>query len=335
MFKKKKNSFDIINNYLTKKGHDLIMSIYFENYNEYNIYIRFDYVKTVQAYKICWFDLNFIDYKHLDNYINIQTMTKNFGLKLDRVLGGINLQSDYLENLDILGDRVEILFQNKYGLNEYVFSRFLPKQWRQLADALVLTFAYLPRGMENILEELLGSLSDSEEYYNSLKPIKFNLFKTPLEEVFRKDVITRGEKYYEEGNVSFLEKINSKYIALGSGKQSYIVTIEEIDDSFTKMLCTCPCDYTCKHIYAVVKSIREKKFINFYKVKFIGKGESLLEKITNGAFSICCGVENDNLLIVTIDNEILKIPILFNGEKCFEIIEDDDELSLSKYLDKF
>ena len=101
------------------------------------------------------------------------------------------------------------------------------------------------------------------------------------------------------------------------------------------MLCTCPCDYTCKHIYAVVKSIREKKFINFYKVKFIGKGESLLEKITNGAFSICCGVENDNLLIVTIDNEILKIPILFNGEKCFEIIEDDDELSLSKYLDKF
>ena len=195
MFKKKKNSFDIINNYLTKKGHDLIMSIYFENYNEYNIYIRFDYVKTVQAYKICWFDLNFIDYKHLDNYINIQTMTKNFGLKLDRVLGGINLQSDYLENLDILGDRVEILFQNKYGLNEYVFSRFLPKQWRQLADALVLTFAYLPRGMENILEELLGSLSDSEEYYNSLKPIKFNLFKTPLEEVFRKDVITRGEKY--------------------------------------------------------------------------------------------------------------------------------------------
>ena len=332
---KKKNVFDKINNYLSKKGHEAIMSILLDNYNGFKIYVRFDYVKSIQAYKICWYDLDFLDSNKLDNYTNSQIMTKNMGIKLDKILSGIKLKNEILEDESVYGDKVEIIFMNKSELKEYVFSRFLPKKLRQLADVLVITFSYLPRGMECILEEILAPLSETEEYFNSIKPIKFDLLNDSFTNIFRTDVIDRGEKYFEDGHVAFLEFINNKYIALVNGKHPYVVSIRQVDDKFISLSCSCPCDYLCKHELAVIKAIRAKKFNNFYKVKFIGGGESLLEKITNGSFSLCCGIEDDNLLIVTIDNEILKIPILLNGKKSFEIIEDDDDLSLSKYFERF
>jgi hypothetical protein len=332
---KKKTSFEKIDSYLSKKGYDLIMSLFLENYNNYYLYIRFDYVKTIQAYKITWIDMDFINYKHPENYINTQIMTRNMGIKLDRLLGSIDTENTYLEDDNILGDRVEIVFNNKFGYKEYTFSRFLPNELKSLFDPIIIVFTYLPRSMEVILEEMLAKYSGGEEYYNHLKPIKFNLKKDKIDDIFRKDVIERGKKYYEEGHVTFLEKIDNKYVALVSGDKPYLVIIEEIDEDFTLIRCTCPCEYYCKHEYATLLAIKEKKFNNFYKVRFIGKEETLLERIRNGAYSICCGVENDSLLIITNDNEIVKMPIILNGKKCFEVIEDDDDKSLSEYLKKF
>lgn len=51
---KNKSIFDKINEYLLKKGHELVMSIYLSNYNNNNIYIRFDYIKKLSVYKIVW-----------------------------------------------------------------------------------------------------------------------------------------------------------------------------------------------------------------------------------------------------------------------------------------
>ena len=332
---KKKNNFEKINDYLSKRGYDLIMSLFLENYNNYYLYIRFDYVKSIQAYKITWIDMDFINYKNPENYINTQIMTRNMGLKLDRLLGNIDKENVYLEDKNILGDRVEIVFNNRFGYKEYSFSRFLPKELECLFDPIIIMFTYLPRGMEVILEEMLAKFSGGEEYYNHLKPIKFNLEKDNIDDIFRKDVIERGKKYYEEGHVTFLEKIDNKYLALVSGNKPYLVLIEQVNEDFTLIRCNCPCEYYCKHEYATLLAIKEKKFNNFYKVRFIGKEETLLEKVKNGSYSLCCGVDGDFLLIITYEHEIVKMPIILNGKKCFEVIEDDDEKSLSEYLKKF
>ena len=61
MFNNKKSSFDKINDYLVKKGHELVFSIYLADYNGNNIYIRFDYVPKIAVYKIVWVDLNFLN----------------------------------------------------------------------------------------------------------------------------------------------------------------------------------------------------------------------------------------------------------------------------------
>ena len=330
----KKNIYDIINKRLTKKGHDLIMSIFLENYNNYNIYIRFDYDKTIQAYKICWYDMDFIDKKNIENYTNSQLMTKNLGLKMDRILGDISLKNTIIDDENIIGDRIEVLFKNKEGLKEYTFSRFLPKKYKQLAEPIVIAFSYLPRGMEGILQEILAPFNNMEEYYNSIKPFRFNIENGDENQIFRKDVIERGTKFYEEGNIAYLEHIQSRYISVVNMKKPYVVTIKQINPEFVSMSCSCASDHLCKQEYAVLKAIRNKQFNSFYKVQFSAKEETLLERVTNGSFSLCCGVEKDCLLIVTIENELLKVPILLNGKKCFKIIEDDEDLTLSKYFEK-
>ena len=333
---KKKNNFEKINDYLSKKDHDLIMSIYLEKFNNYSIYIRYDYVKSIQAYKITWVDMDFLNFKNIDEYINSQIMTRTMGLKLDRLLGNIKYENVYIEDKNILGDKVEIVFSNRFGDKEYVFQRFLPKELEALFDPIVITFTYLPRGMEVILEEMLAKFTEGgEEYYNHLKPIRFNIFKDNIDDIFRKDVITRGKQIYKDELVLFLEKIDNKYVSLVSGTHPYLVVIEEVNEEFTYLRCTCPCEYYCKHEYATLLAIKEKKFNNFYKVRFIGKEETLLEKIKNGAYSLCCGVDGEYLLIVTNDNDIIKMPIILNGKKSFEVIEDDDDCTLSKYLDTF
>ena len=333
---KKKNNFEKIDSYLSRNGHDLIASLYLENYNHYNIYIRFDYVKTIQAYKIVWIDMDFMNYKHIKDYINQQVMTRNMGLKLDRLLGNVNYENIYEENENILGDRLELVFNNRFGTKEYSFARFLPKKYKDLFDPIIIMFTYLPRAMEVILEEILAPYNDAEEYYNQLKPIRFNLQKDKIDKIFREDVITRGKKYYEENHILFLEKLDNKYLAVIKGNSKpYIVTIQEVNEDFTLIRCTCPCESYCKHEYATLLAIKEKKFNNFYKVRFNGKEETLLEKVKNGSYSLCCGVDGDFLLIITYEHEIVKMPIILNGKKCFEVIEDDDELTLSKYLEKF
>ena len=87
MFRKNESIFDKINKYLTKKGHELVMSVFLSDFNNHDIYIRFDYVGKLSVYKIVWVDLKFIDEKRLEDYINQQIVTKYVALQIvDKIL---------------------------------------------------------------------------------------------------------------------------------------------------------------------------------------------------------------------------------------------------------
>ncbi len=333
MFKKNKTVFDKINDYLTKKGHELCLSIYLNNYNNNNIYIRFDYVSKLSVYKVVWIDLNFFNEGHIEDYINSQMMTKFLAMKLVEKLNKKEYDNRYDFNDDIIGDRVEILtyFKNPH---EYIFDRFLPLGWNFLIDPLAMIFSYLPRGMEIFLNEIFGKYDHLEEQYNYLKPVKFDLMKDDFKKLFKLQIIERGEKYFTCGKVSFLEKIDNKYLAIVDGTVPYLVVLDCIDDSHVLMWCSCKYNTFCKHIYAVIRAIREKKFNNFYKVRYIGNTQTLLEKVTIGNFYLCFGVENEKLLLITAEGKIFSANIMHKNKCVFEVIEDDDECSLSKYIEK-
>ena len=61
----------------------------------------------------------------------------------------------------------------------------------------------------------------------------------------------------------------------------------------------------------------------------------MLEDVRKGKFYLAYGIENDNLLIVSENGGLSKLPILVNGKVAFEVIEDDDNLSLSKIIENY
>jgi hypothetical protein len=156
MFRSKKSIFDKINDYLIKKGHELVMSIYLNNYNGNNIYIRVDYLRKLSIYKVVWVDLNFLNPKKLDAYINSQMVTKYIAVKLIEQLNRIKMDSGYVFNDKVVGDRVEIVTYFKDSPKEYVFDRFLPLEWEPFIDLFAIVFSYLPRGMEIFLHEIFA-----------------------------------------------------------------------------------------------------------------------------------------------------------------------------------
>ena len=308
MFGSKKSIFDKINDYLIKKGHELVMSVYLNNYNP----------------------------KKLDDYINSQMVTKFIAVKLIDLLNKINIDSDYILNDKIIGDRVEIVMYLKETPREYVFDRFLPLKWEPFIDLLAIIFSYLPRGMEVFLHEIFAKFDGAEERFNCSKPVKFDLLLDDLNEIFRKMVVSRGEKVFEDNKVKFIEKQEDDYYIglVDEEDKSFVPVIKKIDDEHVFMHCNCKCDYYCKHIYAMIKSIRQNKFNGFYKVRYVGKEESLLEKVTISNFYLCFGIKEGKLLLINDDGTIFPCDVIQKGKVAFEVLEDDDECSLSKQINE-
>lgn len=91
---------------------------------------------------------------------------------------------------------------------------------------------------------------------------------------FNDTIIKKGKDYYENGMVLSVIKSNNKYTAkvAGSTNESYTVNVEyDKDEDYYDYDCTCPCEYPCKHIYAVLMSIKNKNYIKATLKKEIDK----------------------------------------------------------------
>ena len=113
--------------------------------------------------------------------------------------------------------------------------------------------------MENNLEDLVQEIcSDDFEY------------------VIKK----RGEDYYDCKKVQSCLKSNNKYYAkvLGSNSTNYNVEIE-LDEIEPKYSCTCPCDFNCKHEYAVLLAIKNKHYCEVKLKGNVKKKTTTLESI--------------------------------------------------------
>lgn len=79
------------------------------------------------------------------------------------------------------------------------------------------------------------------------------------EEDFSPDIKTRGEEYYNLGKVGEVFKSGDIYKAKVCGTDIYDVEIG-FDGYDVSYKCGCPCQYPCKHIYAVLLEISDGNY---------------------------------------------------------------------------
>ncbi|HII29767.1 hypothetical protein COT48_05150 [Candidatus Woesearchaeota archaeon CG08_land_8_20_14_0_20_47_9] len=77
-----------------------------------------------------------------------------------------------------------------------------------------------------------------------------------LKDNFGSEIIERGRKYYQQGRVRSLVVDGDSVAAVVIGSRNYRVRINLKTGNFK---CTCPCEFNCKHVVAVLLALKEKK----------------------------------------------------------------------------
>lgn len=316
------------------------LELYILNYEGYNFYIVINYIKKTKSYKLSWFDLDILEENNIDKYINYEYIENQLITSINEQFSKFIVSSNYQEDL-IKENNIVILNANiKTKVDEKIsitFNQFLPKSLAHLSDLFIVIFKNMPKKLENFLFEILARLTGSTTKYEYKKEFEFDLFNDDIDKIFAYKISERGKKYYEEHKVTYLEKIDDRYFAVVEGNEKYLVIIQYNEENkIMQVYCSCPCEFYCKHIYAVILAIRDNMFNRFFKISYKNPNESLMERIMSFNYFLCLGIVEQNFEIINNYGEIEFVPILDVNDKCnWEILEDTEDEQLMKQVNDF
>lgn len=316
------------------KNTDMLFDLYLENYHNFYIYIRLDYYKKLKLYKLSWIDLANIDNKDIASTISYEYIPLGIIGELEQIAKNIKINKyDKITKDEYKVTINNNLFNNKFT---FTFNRYIPKELNILFNLLVVIFDNLPRKLNSFLEELGAEIIGNTKKYEYTEEFKFDLFNDDLDKLFDYQIIERGKEYHKEGRVFFLEKIKDRYFAVVGGKNILYVVIIKYDEENkkTSVYCSCPCEFYCKHIYAVILAIRNNELRKFYKITHNSNDLNLLDRIMNFNFLLTIGIDDDgNNYLVIEDGQLKLLPVLNNnGKSEWIVLEDDEKETLTKRL---
>ncbi len=305
------------------------------NYHQANIYIRLDYYKKLNSYKISWLDLD--DYQNnFDALISYEYVPVEVATKLTEIISKIPDNEESQIQKDEFLVTIDSSLKTAKGTNFHLsFSRYLPTTNRLYLDILSLLFDSLPKRLNGFGEEMAALFFGNRKKYEYQEEIQFDLFNGDLNALFEWQIQERGEVYHQEGRVLFLEKIADSYIAVVGGSALYATIIKYNEVARTIMVsCSCPCEYMCKHLYAVILAIRNSEYRKLYKLTRKNDQMPLLDRIMNFHFLLSIGIDDqgNNYLIIE-DGQIKLLPVKNSqGKSDWIILEDDEQETLTKRL---
>ena len=326
--------YDVLSRIKMIKKHyqknKLILDLQLYYYDGYNIYIRIDYIKKLKIYRLSWFDLDDLSYYSIEQIESYTYLTKDM---IDSIIDFLkNKEGD---NDDIKLEEDQVILKVYPNNLTYTFNKYIPKNWAFIARIFIMIFNNMPRNYQELLFKLHALLMNDVTRYEYKKEFNFDLFNDDINKIFAFQIIERGKNYYEENKVKFLEKIDEeRFFAVVEGTDNYLVVIKYNDENKKmQVYCSCPCEFYCKHIYAVILAIRNSNFKRFYKIYYKNPNVSLMERVANYDYQLCMGIIEKNFLIVNNDGEIELIPIFDSNGKCnWQVLEDDEDMSLTRLL---
>lgn len=100
------------------------------------------------------------------------------------------------------------------------------------------------------------------------------------EDDFDYQIKNRGKSYYENGNIVSIIRNGNTFISRIDGTKRYEVEVSfDDEDGLLDYDCTCPCDYPCKHEYAVLLAIKNKEYNQTELKPFVKKNEYTIQKL--------------------------------------------------------
>ena len=329
------DKINLIKKYYKKEKIFLELSLL--NYEGYNIYIILNYNKKHDCYKLRWFDLSLIVDSDIDKYMSCSSISNNIINVIEDDFSSFTYSSIYLEDIVEDKDIVTLKVNVSTGVDDIVdikFKKYLPKTLGHLIDLFVFIFSNMSKKYEDFLDILMAKITDSTSKYDYKEEIYFDLFRDDIDKLFDYLIVQRGKRYYSESKVNFLEKFDDRYFAVVDGTEKYVIVIK-YDEKLKKMhvYCSCPCEFYCKHMYAVILAIRNKEFNKFYKIIYSSPDKNLLEKITDFKYFLCVGIYKKKFIIVNNHGVIEYLPMFDEiGRYNWEILEDSCDGKLGKQV---
>ena len=322
------------------KKNQLFLELNLINYEKYNLYICINKMDKNDSYRLSWFDLDDMDNKDVEKYISCQYISSKVIEMIKEDFSKFIVSSQYHDEFLTEEDTVILNANIKTKEEQNIdvsFKKYLPKSLANLADLFIFIFRNMPKKYEVFLFEILAKLTDTTERYEYKKEFNFDLFNDDIDKLFSYQICQRGKKYFEEERIKFLEKIDDRYFAVVEGTEKYLTIIKyNEEEKKMQVYCSCPCEFYCKHMYAVILSIRKKEFKRFYKIMYKNPNKSLLDRIMEFDYLLCLGVLEQNLEIINNYGEFELVPILdTNGKYNWEVLEDSEDEKLMKQIKYF
>lgn len=331
-----RKKIDLIRKYFRKDKMFLELILF--NYSGYYIYVRIDYLKKTKSYKLSWFDLDKVLDNNIDKYSSFEYMEDNIINDISFIFN--NYDCDLEEKRSLNDEDLVTLKANiKTKVNKMIdveFNRYLPRDLRVLDSLFIIIFRYLPKRLDSFLEEIFASIYNNSTY-DYRREIDLDLFNDDIDDIFSYNITKRGLDYYENDKVLYLEKVDDRYFGVVLGNEKYVTVIRYNEEKKKlSVYCSCPCDFYCKHIYAVILSIRNNKFKRFCKVMFKDKSKNLLERMLDYDYFLCLDVVDGKYLeIINNKGDIELVPIFDSeGMEQFDILEDTDEFLITNKIRK-
>ncbi len=333
-----KKLMDKINKYFKKDK--LFAELYLENYEEFNIYFRIDYIKKHKCYRLSWFDLNLMETDDVEKYISQEYIPEPIIKHIIDFYSNLELENKNYYDGENIKDKVHLYVNTKTKKNDYfetTFYKYIPFEIKEVSDIISIILNTAPRKLQEFLFQMHAKLNGEETKYNYKTKVRFNLFKDDIDSLFQLNVKENGMKYYEEGKVLFLEKIDSRYFSIVAGPENVYLNIVDYDEDNKEMSvhCSCPCDFYCEHLYSTLLAIQNQKFNKFFKIRHIDEGQNMLVKYMTYDFVMCIGTVEKNLLIVNNHGGLEMVPLQNeDGHLQWEIIEDNDKHELENKINE-
>lgn len=325
------NSYmNLVNKYYKKQKTILLTELLLENYNNRNIYFRIDFYKKDRVYKLSFIDLDHIESNNIEMWINTCNIEPDAIYYIEDLFNKNKFKNNMVADSNY---RVSINTYFKSHIH-IEFNKYLPIELCVLTEFLIIIFNNSPKKLEGYFFKIVALITNNTNIFEYNDEIKFDIEKDNFDKLFSKDEIISGKKYYDDDQIMFLEKIENRYYAIVNGADDYVVIIDyQEDNKLMKVFCSCPLNKCCKHLYAILLAIRNKKYKRFYKLVYDSGQNTYLQRLMNFKFYLCVGIRQEGLQILNKDGNIEVVPLLDINNKCYwKVIEDDDNHSLTNYI---